>query len=477
MRDRVAIVFMTLSLVATLILGGAVVHELNRPAGSQVVAGTLTPGQSASSPGGGSATAAGTGTAATPGLPGTAGTAGTTGTAASAGTSGTAGAASTSGTSASSGGSTSSPSGSLTATPAVSAGGVITVGGIYDETGPFDATVERDTVRSYFDMINAQGGVNGYKFQLVECDSGYDPSVAHQCSQRLLSQKILAMVGWLSVSGEEAETQYLNGQGVPVIGGLGVPSEFTSSLSYPVTASVITSGKAMGTHAKDLGIHAPGIILLNANFISPAEQSLLNALHANGITQKYVDLVDPTKADYTDEAIKARTSNVDSLIVLLDPFSYARMFQALDRQNFHPKLLGFGLDKKSAEQQYGSAVYSAESLTPVLEPDQHMSQSEMALYYGSVQKYFPSQVPALDVYSETEWAAAKTFVDAVRRLGSTPLSRKSLVDSLNSIKNFDTGLTVPVSFSAGGSHDPNRCYQWIKNQSGTWATYSGWNCF
>jgi ABC-type branched-subunit amino acid transport system substrate-binding protein len=262
-----------------------------------------------------------------------------------------------------------------------------------------------------------------------------------------------------------------------MVGGLGVPSEFTSSLSYPVTSNVITAGTAMGSHAKDLGIHSPGIILINVNFIAPAAQSLLASLHAHGIHEKYLDEVDATKPDYTDEAIKARSSGVDSLIVLLDPFSYSRLFQALDRQDFHPKLLGFGLDKKSAEQQYGSAVYNAESLTPVLEPDQHMSEADMAAYYGAVGKYFPNQVPALDVYTETDWLATRMFVEAVKRLGNTPVSRKSLVDSLNAIENYSNGLSVPLSYHAGNAHDPNRCYQWIRNQSGTWATYSGWNCF
>ena len=93
--------------------------------------------------------------------------------------------------------------------------GVITVGGIYDETGPVDATVERDTVRSYFDLVNAQGGVNGYKFQLIDCDSAYDPSTAHQCSQKLISEGVLAIVGWLSLSGEQPETQYLDAAGRP----------------------------------------------------------------------------------------------------------------------------------------------------------------------------------------------------------------------------------------------------------------------
>ena len=458
MRDRVAIVFMTLSVVSTLVLGGAVVHELGRKTSSATLQSTGT-GTSAA----GSDTSGDTGgiaaSAATPGTPGSAGSTQTVG-----GTGAVAGAQTKAGTGALSTGSTGVSN------------GTITVGGIYDETGPFDATVERDTVKAYFNQVNAAGGVNGYKFQLVDCDSAYDPTRAHQCSQRLISQGVLAIVGWLSVSGEQPEADYLNSQGVPMIGGLGVPSEFSNSLSYPVTTNLTKVGTALGTHAKDLNIHAPGIVVLNANFIKPVEASLVAALHKQGITEKSIDEVDPTKADYTDEAIKLRSEGADSVITALDPFSYARMYQAFDRQNFHPKVLGSGLDKKSAEQQYGSAVYNAESLTPVIEPDEHTSTPGVSEYYAAVQKYFPGQVSALDVYSEADWVAAKVFVQAVRNVKG-PVSRKTLVDALNGINNFDTGLTVPISYSPGSSHDPNHCFQWIQNKQGTWHTYSDWTCF
>src|SRR5581483_5037909 len=219
-RERIAIVFMTVSVIATLALGGAVIHELNRKPSTVVANGAL-----------GSATGVAPGAA-------TAGSAGSAGSAGQTVAHGANGGAST-------------PAGQLSSA-AVAAGGVITVGGVYDETGPFDATVERDTVKSYFNKVNDAGGVNGHKFQLLDCDSGYDPSRAHQCTQRLLSQGVLAMVGPLSVSGEEPETQFLNSQGVPMIGGLGVPSEFNVPLSWQVTASLTRYGTAMGTHAKDL---------------------------------------------------------------------------------------------------------------------------------------------------------------------------------------------------------------------------------
>jgi branched-chain amino acid transport system substrate-binding protein len=355
--------------------------------------------------------------------------------------------------------------------------GVITVGGIYDETGPIDATVERDTVRAYFDLVNAQGGINGYKFQLIDCDSKYDPSSAHQCAQKLISEGVLAIVGWLSLSGEQNETAYLTSQGIPVIGGLGVPSEFQSSLSYPTTPSLVTDGTALGTHAGQIGLKKPGVIFLNANFIQPVEQSFLDAMKRQGITPVDVETVDATKADYTDIVLKFQTSGAQSVAAFVDPFSYARLFQAMERQNMHVPILGGGLDKASANRQYGSAVVGADSATPVLEYLDHQGTPAIAQYLNAVHTYFPGQFQALDSYTTYQWLAAEVFAQAVKSIGNAPVTRTSLVNALNGIRNFDDGgITPPISYGSG-NHDPLKCLQWLHNFNGQWRTTSGWNCF
>jgi branched-chain amino acid transport system substrate-binding protein len=490
MRERVAIVFMTLSAAATLGLGGAIAYEFGHRGATRTVepaATTLQPttgsvaGAQTSSGGGTSSQTSGSTTI-------VGGHAATGGHAASGGKTGAGGKAGSGGTPSSGGSSSSSAPASTTSTTQSSGPtanhGVITVGGIYDETGPIDATVERDTVRSYFDAVNAAGGVNGYKFQLVDCDSKYDPSAAHQCAQKLISEGVLAIVGWLSLSGEQSETPYLTGQGVPIIGGLGVPAEFSSPLSYPTTPSLVTEGAALGSHAGDVGLKSPGVIFLNANFIAPVESSFLSAMKAKGITPVDVETVDATKADYTDVVLKFRADGAQSVAAFLDPFSYARLFQAMERQNWHPPLIGGGLDKASANQQYDAgcgsscAVFGADSATPVLEYLDHSTTPAIAQYLGTVRKYYPSQYPALDVYTTYQWLAAEVFVQAVKDIGNAPVTRQSLVTALNGIKNFnDGGITEPISYGPGSSHDPLHCLQWIHNYNGTWKTTSGWNCF
>ncbi|HEY2702771.1 MAG TPA: ABC transporter substrate-binding protein [Candidatus Dormibacteraeota bacterium] len=471
LRERVVVVFLTVAIVTTLGLGGVVAWRFAHPVydrtalrmippGTGDTSGTAAPQDPVTGTPGGSTGSTGSTGATAPGVQGPVAGPGT-------------------GTGAATGGTHARPGTPVPAAGAAAgvSGGVITVGGIFDETGPLDATVQRDTVRAYFNQVNATGGVNGYRFRLVDCDSAFDPTRGHQCSERLVGSGVLAMVGWLSASSEQAETAYLASQGVPVVGGLGVPAEFESPLSFPVSPNLLgPTVEGLAAHAVDLGIHAPAVVVINSPFTGPVAQRITDSLHRHGIHEKSVDLADATKPDYTDLAVKIRLEGADSIIAGLDPFSYARFFQALDRQNFHPTFLGFGMDKKSAEKQYGPAAYNAESVTPFIEPDEHMSLPAMSEYYGAVQRYYPAQVDALDVFSEGTWVAAKLFVEAVRRLGTTPPTSRSLVDSLDHITRWDNGLTVPLTFTPG-PHDPNHCVQWIRNQQGTWHTYSGWNCF
>ena len=488
MRERVAIVFMTLNVVATLLLGGLIAYEFGHSSTASASApatAAVAGGQSyTSSPTGSSGTATPSGGATSGAAAPTANSAPTAKVATKT-KKVTAGAAKTGSSNkpSSSNKASSSPTSQASGGKGVSNGAPIIVGGIYDETGPVDATVERDTVRSYFDLVNAQGGVNGHKLQLIDCDSKYDPSSAHQCAQKLISQGVLAIVGWLSLSGEQSETPYLTSQGVPIIGGLGVPAEYASPLSYPTTPSLITAGAALGTHAGQIGLKKPGVIFLNANFIQPVETSFLNALKAQGITPVDVEQVDATKADYTDIALKFQSAGAQSVAAFLDPFSYARLFQAMERQNWHPPVLGGGLDKASANAQYDSgcgsscAVFGADSATPVLEYLDHTNTPAIAQILNAVRTYYPGQYNALDTYTTYQWLAAEVFVQAVKSIGNAPVTRQSLVNALNGLKNFnDGGITTPISYSAG-NHDPLHCFQWIHNTNGQWRTTSGWNCF
>lgn len=453
--ERAAVAFITLSLVLGGGLGWAVVADYNAAKNQKVVA--------TSGPGGDVIADATADPSAAPGTTGGGGGGG--------------------------GSNTTSTGGRSTAALATSqaASGVshdsITVGGIFDMTGPVDSSVERDTVRAYFNKVNAAGGVNGRKLQLTYCDSSYDNVKTHTCSNEMVSAKVLSVVGWTAPRGENDEVRYLaQQQQIPIVGGLGTPEEFNYPLSYPVSIPFTRIGEALADEIASAGFKHPSIIYINdVPWVAPVLQALKDALHRHGVQEVAVEPAASTDQDYTGHVSNVNQPGVDSLIAALDPFSYSRLFSSMNRVGWHPPVFGGGLDKGNQQKAYGNQLAKAQSVVPFLSPYDHDTNSTVRDYLDSVQRYYPNQVPALDIYTQISWTAAQVFVEAVKRAGAN-LTRASLVQALNSIQNFDTGWSKPISYSNSPTHDPNKCVTWVKHEpqaypDGTWRTYTDWKCY
>jgi ABC-type branched-subunit amino acid transport system substrate-binding protein len=381
------------------------------------------------------------------------------------------------------------------------AGGKITIGGFFDITGPVDSSVERDTVRAYMQAVNAAGGINGRQVEYVWCDSKYDASSAHSCAQQMIAQNVLAVVGLTAPLGENNEIPTLTnkgnpGGGIPVIGGLGTPAEYADPLSFPVSASFFRYGSAIADQAKALGAQNPAVVVLaDVPWVHAVEANLLNRLISNGVGFVDVEEVSATQANYTATVFNLQHSNhgasggpnaskkcaatdkacPDFIIAALDPFSYHRLFDAMQAANWYPGVLGTGLDKFNVQQSYGKELAKAHSLVPFLSPYDHQGNATVRQYLGTVQRYYPGQFQALDIYTQHSWTAAMLFVEAAKRAGPN-LSRDTLIQSLNSIQGFQTGWSVPLSY-APGAHDPNRCFTYTSHVGGNWHTEpANWIC-
>ncbi len=69
---------------------------------------------------------------------------------------------------------------------------------------------------AYFDMINAQGGVNGRKIRLIMRDDGYNPVKTVEHTRSLVEQEgVLALFASLGGSTHGAIHTYVNDNGVP----------------------------------------------------------------------------------------------------------------------------------------------------------------------------------------------------------------------------------------------------------------------
>lgn len=486
--DRITTAFLVTSVVATVALGGAVVYELGRggspklvsmAAGDQLADGAIADSGLTDIP---AETTDAAGTAATAAGPAASGGTATTNTArrTTIGTTRT----TTSGPAAQTGTTAGAAAGAGAAGGAVPAnvttqkvtGGVIKVGGLFDETGPIDSTVHRDVIRAWFSKVNESGGVNGKTLQLVDCDTKFNVTDAVNCANKLINDdKVFAVVGSVAPNGEDATVKRFVDAGIPVIGGLGTPEEFKYPLSFPVAPSFSTYGSALGNRAGDLKFTSTGLVLLNVGFMAPVKAQLKATLASRGVNVVAEEVVDATKANYADVVLDLQTKGAKSVIAVLDPFSYQRLFQSMQGSGFKPPLLGLGLDKTSANKGYGSFVNGMNSLTPFVEPADHATHPGVQEYIGTVKRYFPNQVEALDVYSESTWTAAKLFTDALNRAGADP-SRAALVSALDGTSGFQAGLSAaPITYK--GTRDPARCFWMLENRNQVWTTVTEAACF
>ena len=377
-------------------------------------------------------------------------------------------------------------------------GGSITIGGFFDISGPVDSSVERDTVRAYMQTVNASGGINGRQVQYVWCDSKYDASAAHSCAQYLISQHVLAVVGLTAPLGENNEIGTLTSAGIPVIGGLGTPAEYSNSLSFPVSANFYRYGTAIADEARALGAKHPAVVVLaDVPWVRPVEANLLNRLSSDGIGYTDVEEVSATQASYTATVFNLEHSHhgpsgggaapnyqcpaaasgcPDFVIAALDPFSYHRLFDAMESANWYPHVLGTGLDKFNVQRSYDKEIHGAHSLVPFLSPYDHTGNPTVRQYLGSVEHFYPGQFQALDIYTQHAWTAAMVFTAAARAAGKD-LTQASLIQQLNAMHGFNTGWSTPLSYGPG-AHDPNRCFTYTVDNApnGTWHTMTGWIC-
>jgi branched-chain amino acid transport system substrate-binding protein len=172
---------------------------------------------------------------------------------------------------------------------------------------------------AYFKMINAQGGVNGRKIELVSLDDGYSPPKTVEQTRRLVEQEgVLADFNPLGTPTNTAIQKYLNEQQVPqlfVATGAtkwGNPKQFPWTMGFQPTYQ--TEGHIFAKYILD---HIPNakiaILYQNDDYGKDYVKGLKDALGAKASTlivkEATYETTDPT-IDSQIVSLQASGANV-----------------------------------------------------------------------------------------------------------------------------------------------------------------------
>ncbi|MEU9475568.1 ABC transporter substrate-binding protein [Streptomyces sp. NPDC048191] len=156
---------------------------------------------------------------------------------------------------------------------------------------------------AYAKWVNAHGGINGRRLQVLTCNDHNDSVGAAKCARYAADENVVAVVGSYSQF-TDSYSAPLEGAGIPYIGGYGVTNdEFTGQMSYPVNggqpALLAGLGKALTT--------CGNIALVRPDTIAGDELPVLldSGLQTGGHEKAGDQLAEEDSTEYGDQADKA----------------------------------------------------------------------------------------------------------------------------------------------------------------------------
>jgi ABC-type branched-subunit amino acid transport system substrate-binding protein len=300
-------------------------------------------------------------------------------------------------------------------------------------------------VKAYFAMVNAQGGVNGRKLNLVALDDQYLPPVAVQQTRKLIPQEL----GEVAVNGSATTKAVLNvlkPQGVPIVGpqtGATYLFQSTPSNLFNVWPHYTIEGKLLGSYAQKLGLKKVGVLYQNDDF----GQSLYQGVLASGLKPAKVITYDPSQTDFSPDAQQFQSAGVDGVIILAIPKPTIAFLNSMAALNFKPVRL---MSQVSAIPQSFSASpqeFPDSYVGAFIPPLQSTGNQQVSQFQSAMRQYEPS-APA-SIFAAWGWTEAQVAVAGLKNV-SGKLTRASYIKGLESVKDLQT-LGGTVNYS-DGSH-------------------------
>ena len=301
--------------------------------------------------------------------------------------------------------------------------------------------------------VNAAGGINGRKVNLISLDDALSPPKAVEQTRRLVeSDEVLAIVGSLGSAANAATQTYLNGKKIPqlfIMSGSSrflAPKEFPWTMPFPVSAERV--GEAYGRYIRQSRPQARvAIVYQNDEYGREGEKGIRKGLGADAdriiAAERTYDVTDPT---LDSQIVSLRASDADVLFhVAISKFA-AQGLRKVSELGWSP--LQF-VDVPSAsiaatfqpvglEKAIGvvSATYFKDPRDPAWRDDPGVTD-----YLATMKAYAP-EVDPFDTNSVFGYSVAEALVAVLRQCGDD-LTRENLMRQATSLKQLPLSLLLP----------------------------------
>ena len=308
-------------------------------------------------------------------------------------------------------------------------------------TGPVASGVKETTegARLYIDSVNARGGVNGQKIELLSLDDKFDPKLAVENARQLIEGKqVLALFLTRGTPHTEAINPLLEQFGVPLVG----PSTGAMSLHQPVKRYIFNvratyqreAEKAV-EHLASLGTRRIAIVHTDDSFGQDGLQGAMRGMVKAKLEPAAVLKTDRSKPDFTVLAAPLMKAGTQAIVWVGSGTHVVDGIRALHAAGAAPQIVTLSNNASSGFVKSLGADARGVIVTQVF-PSERSAGFPMVKEAQTLASAKPGTT--LSPAMLEGFAAAKVLVEGLQRAGRSP-TRERLRTALEGMKNYNLG--------------------------------------
>jgi len=335
---------------------------------------------------------------------------------------------------------------------------------------------------AYLDELNAKGGINGRKVELISLDDGYAPPKTVEQTRKLVEQDGVSFIfNPLGTATGLAVQKYLNNKGVPQLFVASGNSGWDNPKQFPWTTgfqpSYFSEGVVIGRYiAKNLPNSKVALLHQADDFGKDYLHGLRKGLGANADKQLVkVVSYQPTDPVIDSQLVELKASGADVFVNVSVPKYTAQAIRKVAQMGWKPTHFVSSISAsvaavmKPAGAENGVGVIATAYLKDPLDP-QWADDPGMKRYKEFMAKYAPGE--DRDSGVATYGYSTAQFLEQILKQAGDDLTRANLMKQATNIRNFKPDLALPgMNVETKDDYKINKQFQMMRFDGKRWVLF------
>jgi branched-chain amino acid transport system substrate-binding protein len=309
------------------------------------------------------------------------------------------------------------------------------------------------TEAAYFEMLNAAGGINGRKINLISLDDGYMPPRTVEQTRKLVEQEeVLALFSSIGTPTNSAIHKYVNAKKVPHLFLSTGASKWGDPIQFPWTMGWVPNYRQEGAiyahYILKTNPHAKIAVLyqnddFGKDFLRGFEEGLGEA---NAKMIVATATFEPTDPSVDSQITTLQASGADTFFDIASPKAAAQAIRKAYDSGWRPLLLlqsvaaSISSTLKPAGLDHAVGVISSTYYKDPTDP-QWAQDPAVAAYRTFMKTYYPSGDPD-DVFNVWGYSQAQTMEQVLKQCGDE-LTRENVMKQAANLKDLQLPMLLP----------------------------------